>query len=59
MKDKNRKKGKGIKWKTVTKRRVINPNILKTTLNGNGLMTLRVERQRLSGGSKENLVHMT
>ena len=30
-------KSKGIKWKTITKKMVINPNILKTTLNVNGL----------------------
>lgn len=59
MKDKNRKKkGKGIKWKTITKKMVINPNILKTTLNVNGLNTLS-RRQRLSGWiRKENLVHI-
>ena len=59
MKDKNRKKkGKGIKWKTITKKMVINPNILKTTLNVNGLNTLS-RRQRLSGWiKKENLVHI-
>ena len=59
MKDKNRKKkGKGIKWKTITKKMVINPNILKTTLNVNGLNILS-RRQRLSGWiRKENLVHI-
>ena len=59
MKDKNRKKkGKGIKWKTITKKMVINPNILKTTLNVNGLNILS-RRQRLSGWiKKENLVHI-
>ena len=58
MKDKIETKSKGIKWKTITKKMVINPNILKITLNVNGLNTLS-RRQRLSEWiKKENPVHI-